>query len=126
MRCLIVDDNAGFVAAARKVLEADGITVVASTSSSAEAMELVARLRPDVTLVDIDLGAENGIELVERLHQADALSAVVLVSAYSADDFLDSITDCGALGFIGKVELTAAAIRNVLGVSPCVEECDHR
>ncbi|HEX3286600.1 MAG TPA: hypothetical protein VHT50_18605 [Mycobacterium sp.] len=38
MRCLIVDDNAGFVAAARRLLEADGISVVGSASSSAEAV----------------------------------------------------------------------------------------
>jgi DNA-binding NarL/FixJ family response regulator len=126
MRCLIVDDNVGFVAAARKVLEAGGITVVGSTASTAEAMALVAALHPDVTLVDIDLGAENGIDLVGRLHETDASAQVILVSAYSAEDFYDEISACGAAGFVAKAELSAAAIRDVLGVSACVKECDHR
>ncbi|GFG50862.1 hypothetical protein CQY20_31345 [Mycolicibacterium agri] len=124
MRCLIVDDNVGFVAAARKVLEAGGITVVGSTASTAEAMALIATLHPDVTLVDIDLGAENGIDLVARLSQTS--TPAILVSAYSAEDFCDEINGCGAVGFVAKSDLTAAAIRDVLGVSACVEECDHR
>ena len=96
MRCLIVDDNAGFVAAARKLLEADGISVVGSAASSAEAVDRITDLHPDVTLVDIDLGAESGIELVERLHQSAAASRLILISAHSADDFLDPITSSGA------------------------------
>lgn len=126
MRCLIVDDNDGFVAAARRLLEAGGITVVGSTSSSVEAFDLVASLHPDVTLVDIDLGAENGIDLAERLHEDDARTPVVLVSAYSAEDFLDSIISCGAAGFVPKSQLTASAIRDVLCGSTRFEEGDHR
>lgn len=126
MRCLIVDDNAGFVAAARRLLEADGITVVGSTSSSVEAFDLVASLHPDVALVDIGLGAENGIDLAERLHEDGARTPVVLVSAYSADDFLDSIISSGAAGFVPKSRLTASAIRDVLSGSTRFEEGDHR
>ena len=123
---MIVDDNAGFVAAARKLLEAGGMTVVGSASSSVEAFDLVASLQPDVTLVDIDLGAENGIDLAERLHDSGAPSPVVLVSAYSADDFLESITACGAAGFVPKSRLSASAIREVLEGSTGFEESDHR
>ena len=58
-----------------------------------EAFDLVASLHPDVTLIDIDLGAESGIDLAERLHESAAPTLVViLVSAYSAEDFLESIT----------------------------------
>jgi DNA-binding NarL/FixJ family response regulator len=126
VRCLIVDDNDGFVAAARKLLEAGGITVVGSASSSAEAFDLVTSLHPDVTLVDIDLGAENGIDLAERLHATGAPTPVVLVSAYSADDFLESIASCGAAGFVAKSQLTASAVRDVLGASTRFEKGDHR
>ena len=126
MRCLIVDDNDGFVAAARKLLEAGGITVVGSAASSVEAFDLVASLNPDVTLIDIDLGGENGIDLAERLHEIGAPTPVVLVSAYSAEDFLESITTCGAAGFVAKSQLTASAIREVLDVSAGLKESDHR
>ena len=127
MRCLIVDDNAGFVAAARKLLEAGGHHGRRLRRRRAwRPFDLVASLHPDVTLIDIDLGAENGIDLAERLHEIGAPTPVVLVSAYSADDFLDSITTCGAAGFVAKSQLTASAIRDVLDVSTGLKEGDHR
>ena len=63
--------------------------VVGSASSSAEAVGLITDLHPDVTLVDIDLGPESGIELVEHLHGTAASSPLILISAHSADDFHD-------------------------------------
>ena len=66
-RCLIVDDNAGFRDAARSLLEREAIEVVGVASNSAEAHAHVAELRPDVVLVDIDLGAESGFELARAL-----------------------------------------------------------
>ena len=65
MRCLIVDDIAGSVDAARGLLERQGITVVGVASNTTEALRCFEELRPDVTLVDIDLGGESGFELAE-------------------------------------------------------------
>jgi DNA-binding NarL/FixJ family response regulator len=126
LRCLIVDDNTGFVAAAGKLLEHDGITVVGSASSGAEAIGLITELHPDVALVDIDLGPESGIELVERLHQTSASTPVILISAHSAEDFLDPISSSGAIGFVAKSELTAAAIREALVGLAGLQEGDYR
>ena len=126
MRCLIVDDNAGFVAAARRLLEADGIVVVGSASSSSEAVDLVTELHPDVALVDIDLGVESGIELAGTLHRTSASTPVILISAHSRDDFLDPIASSSAVGFVGKSELTAAAVREVLGGLAGLQEGDNR
>ena len=53
MRCLIVDDNASFLAAARHVLESEEITVVAVASTSADALRCFHGLRPDVTLDEL-------------------------------------------------------------------------
>jgi DNA-binding NarL/FixJ family response regulator len=58
VRCLIVDDSADFVGAVRSLLEHHGITIVGVASTGAEALQHYQDLRPDVTLVDIDLGAE--------------------------------------------------------------------
>jgi CheY-like chemotaxis protein len=56
VRCLIVDDSADFVEAARSVLERGGMTVVGVASTSADALRSYEELRPEVTLIDIDLG----------------------------------------------------------------------
>ncbi len=69
MRCLIVDDNADFAEAARHLLEHGGFTVVGVASTSAEALQCFEERRPDVTLVDVNLGNENGFELAEQLYR---------------------------------------------------------
>jgi DNA-binding NarL/FixJ family response regulator len=67
LRLLIVDDSLPFLEAARAVLGREGITVVGVASTSAEAVRLVEELRPDVTLVDIDLGTDSGFDLARQL-----------------------------------------------------------
>jgi DNA-binding NarL/FixJ family response regulator len=56
MRCLIVDDNSSFRAETRRLLELQGMDVVGGAASAAEAIQQIAELRPDVALIDIDLG----------------------------------------------------------------------
>ena len=126
MRCLMVDDNAGFLAAARKLLESGGLTIVGVASSSDEAVRLFDELRPDVTLVDIDLGTESGLDLVERLHQTGAPSAAILISAHSEEDFQDPIANSSAVGFVAKSELSSDAIRDLVSGSAGLQEGDHR
>ena len=74
-RCVIVDDNPHFIESAVNLLECDGITVVSSATSSAEALQLVDELCPDVTLVDVDLGTESGFELAKQIHRRDGSRA---------------------------------------------------
>jgi two-component system, NarL family, nitrate/nitrite response regulator NarL len=113
-RCLIVDDNAGFRDAARSLLEREAIEVVGVASNSAEARAHVAELRPDVVLVDIDLGPESGLELAHALAHHDG-ARLILISAHSELDFADLIAASPAVGFIAKSKLSARAIRELLG-----------
>ena len=116
LRCVIVDDSLAFVAAARSLLERQGMTVLADADNSADAVRLAAELRPDVVLVDIDLGAESGLELARRLAPSTSAAAppVILISTYAEEDYADLILDSPALGFIPKAALSAAAIRELL------------
>jgi DNA-binding NarL/FixJ family response regulator len=112
LRCLIVDDNPSVLIAARGLLE--GIGVVGVASNSAEAVRSVADLRPDVVLVDIDLGGESGFELARQLDG----SSVILISTHAERDYADLIEASPALGFLAKSELSAKAIRTILNVPP--------
>jgi CheY-like chemotaxis protein len=116
LRCVIVDDNPDFLKAATKVLEGDGVAVVGVASNSAQAIERCVELRPDVTLVDIKLGQEDGFELARLLRRTgtDELSPVILISTYAEGDFADMIAASSALGFVSKRRLSGKAIQQLV------------
>lgn len=116
MRCLIVDDRPAFSEAARELLEGQGVTVVGVASSSAEAVRSVRELRPEVALVDIDLGADSGFDVARRLAEdADGNAPrVILISTHDEREFLALIESSPAVGFLAKTELSAERIYQLL------------
>jgi CheY-like chemotaxis protein len=116
MRCVIVDDNHEFLQTAAGLLERGGITVVGVASNADEALRSAARLRPDVILVDVHLGQENGFKLAERLHRDGGPGGpvVVLTSTQSPQDFTELIENSPAAGFVQKAALSVPAIRGLV------------
>jgi CheY-like chemotaxis protein len=116
LRCLIVDDNSGFLRAARALLEQEGLQVVGVASTGEEAVRRAADLHPDVTLVDIDLGADSGFEVARRLFDDPSVDPgqLILISAHAQDDFADLIEASPAVGFLVKQTLSATAIERLL------------
>jgi DNA-binding NarL/FixJ family response regulator len=114
--CVVVDDSHAFVAAARSLLEREGMRVLGVAANGADALRLAAELRPDVLLVDIDLGRESGLELARRLARSAGAVAppVILISTYAAEDYADLIADSPAIGYLPKAALSATAIRRLL------------
>jgi DNA-binding NarL/FixJ family response regulator len=128
MRCVIIDDSVNFVDAARRLLEHDGIMVVGVASTSAEALRCVQDLRPDVILVDVNLGEENGFELAEQIHRSGlpAPPPVIMISTQNEHDLADLIATSPAVGFVAKLGLSGGAVRDLLAGSAGLEEGDHR
>jgi two-component system, NarL family, nitrate/nitrite response regulator NarL len=110
--CVVVDDSASFLELACSLLEQDGIEVVGTASSAAEALARVAELRPDVALVDIDLGADSGFDVTRDLASVDTVA--ILISAHAGEDLTDLIDASPALGFIPKADLSARAVHDLL------------
>jgi DNA-binding NarL/FixJ family response regulator len=110
LRCLIVDDNATFLAAASRLLSAQGLEVVGCASSGSEALQLVEQVQPDAVLVDVQLGDENGLELARRLGATAQAPRVILISSHSPDELTDFIGGSSAAGFVSKAALSAEAI----------------
>jgi DNA-binding NarL/FixJ family response regulator len=117
LRCVIVDDSDAFVAAARSLLERQGMTVLGTTATGADAARLAAELRPDVMLVDIDLGPESGFEVARRL-AGPVAPPVILISTYAEEDYADLIAGSAAIGFIPKATLSASAVARMLDHPP--------
>jgi DNA-binding NarL/FixJ family response regulator len=97
------------------LLASQGLTVVGVASSAAQALQLVAELQPDVTLVDIDLGGESGLDVARRLSAVPAPPPIILISTHDEQDFAGLIAASPAIGFVSKMDLSAVAIRSLLG-----------
>ncbi len=117
LTCVIVDDHPDVLRAATDLLEGEGIALVGVAATSDEALSLMEQLEPDVMLVDIDLGPESGLDVARRL--AESLDTVgsrtILISTHDEADFADLIAASPAIGFLPKADLSATAIRRLLG-----------
>jgi DNA-binding NarL/FixJ family response regulator len=115
-RCLIVDDNEGFVAAAHSSLEREGMEIVGTATTTAEALEKTRQLSPEIVLVDIALGGESGFELVRQLVDSfpDLRDRIVLISTRGEEDYAELIAESPAAGFLPKIRLSATAVRALL------------
>jgi DNA-binding NarL/FixJ family response regulator len=116
LRCLIVDDSPRFLDAARGLLERQRIMVVGVASTSAEALQQATQLRPDITLLDIDLGGESGFDLARLLSREANLARtqMILISTHAEQDYIDLITASPVVGFLPKSALSADAIRDLI------------
>src|SRR4051812_32751360 len=120
LRCLIVDDNASFREEMRGLLAEQGLDVVGGAGSAAEAHRQIAELRPDVALIDIDLGGESGFELARQLREQSGQGAVphlILISTHEEADYADLIEASSATGFLAKIDLSAARIRQMIAAT---------
>ena len=94
--------------------------------NSADALRLFEELDPDVTLVDVNLGRDNGFELVGQLHLAPSTepSSLVLISTRAEQDFTKAIAASQAIGFLSKSDLTPRAVRDLVERSTGLQESD--
>jgi CheY-like chemotaxis protein len=115
LSCLIVDDSRRFLAAASAVLERQGITVSGVATSGAEAVAMAVELRPDVVLLDIDLGGESGFAVAHRLRDqgGDPPPRVILLSARAQEDYAELIAAAPVAGFLAKSDLSGDAVRRL-------------
>jgi DNA-binding NarL/FixJ family response regulator len=111
---LIVDDHPSFRATARMLLSTEGFEVVGAVADGETAIAEVARLAPDVVLLDVGLPDIDGFEVAERLRADGARSAVVFTSSRDGADFGPLIATAQARGFIAKAELSGDALRALI------------
>jgi DNA-binding NarL/FixJ family response regulator len=114
-RCLIVDDNPGYLSEASSLLERQGMSIVGVASNGGDALAIAACDRPDVALVDVDLGVESGLDVARALATCDEPVTVILISAYAEKDLRELLDDSPAVGFLPKSVVSRAAIDDLLG-----------
>jgi len=112
MRVLVVDDEPNIRRTLRVALEAMGHEA-AEAASGAEALRQVERRPCDVALVDLRLGAESGLDLLEALIEQAPRLAVVVITAHASVDTAVAAMRRGAFDYLPK-PFTPALVRAVL------------
>ncbi|MER7211586.1 MULTISPECIES: response regulator transcription factor [Streptosporangium] len=113
----LVDDEAMIRTGLRLVLGGEpDIEVVGEASDGAEALELVARTRPDVVLIDVRMPRMNGLEASHRLVRDHPDSKVIVLTTFDEDEYVTAALRAGVSGFLLKVappEQLVTALRTV-------------
>jgi DNA-binding NarL/FixJ family response regulator len=117
VRVLLVDDQALIRAGFRMILEAEeGIEVVGECADGTQAIDSVARLEPDVVLMDIRMPEMDGIEATRRIVKAEGPVRVLMLTTFDLDEYVYDALRAGASGFLLKdvpAEQLVAGIRLV-------------
>ena len=99
IRILIVDDHPSFRATARAVLEEEGFEVVGEAEDGRSALAAVARLKPHLVLLDVQLPDIDGFRVASLLRDTmnGFMPIVVLTSSRDAADYGSATADWVAL-----------------------------
>jgi NarL family two-component system response regulator LiaR len=103
IRVLIADDHAVVREGTRRMLEQEeDIEVIAEASDGEEAVKLASTLKPDVALMDISMPVLDGIEATRQIKALNPSITILILSAYDDDQFIFSLLEAGAAGYLLK------------------------
>lgn len=123
-RVIIVDDHDFFAACLRTLLDNEADLMVCDVMTNSSSLrERIARLNPDLLVIDLSLGEENGIEVGQRLRAMEIVTPILFVSTLRAptEEQLNSV---GRSAFIAKSRTPAeflGALRAILEMPPIRE-----
>jgi len=103
IRVFICDDQRIVCDGLQAILEADpDIEVVGVAYDGAEALELLAQAQPDVVLMDLKMPIMDGLQATRKIHQQHPEIKVLVLTTYSADEWVFDAIRGGAAGYLLK------------------------
>jgi DNA-binding NarL/FixJ family response regulator len=103
IRVLLADDHGLVRAGLQELLAAaPDIEVVGAAAGGLEAVELAARERPDVVLMDLSMPGLDGIGATRRIQEESPASEVVILTSFSDRERITDALDAGAVGYLLK------------------------
>jgi DNA-binding NarL/FixJ family response regulator len=104
--------------------------VVGSAINGEEAIDSVARMKPDVTLMDLQLPGVSGLDAIRKIRQSDPQARIVVLTMYQGDEDIYRALEAGAATYLLKDTLSDDLIRTVrevhAGRSPIRPEVEAR
>ena len=117
IRILLADDHGMFRQGLRSIFESEpDLKVVGEAATGREAIRLAAEIRPDVTVMDIQMPDLDGVKATQALLEEDPNSRVVFLTMYPQPRYVFEAVKAGARGYILKSESAeelVSAIRRV-------------
>jgi DNA-binding NarL/FixJ family response regulator len=100
---LVADDHAVVRSGLDQLLAtADDIELVGSAADGREAVDLAARLEPDVILMDLSMPDVNGIDATRQITDTGSLARIVVLTSLADDRHIADAIDAGAIGYVLK------------------------
>jgi DNA-binding NarL/FixJ family response regulator len=114
IRILLADDHALLRQGTAELLrrEAD-LKVVGEASNGEQAIELCQALRPDIVVMDVRMPILSGIEATRRIREAQPKVQVLVLSAHDDDQYVFSLLQAGASGYLLKTAPIGDLIRAI-------------
>ncbi len=126
-RVVLADDQSEILQSARQIL-GDEFRIVGTAENGALAVELAARLSPDVLVLDISMPVQNGIEAACHLKELGSTTRVVFMTVNTEPEFVEAALFAGALGYVLKPSLASdlvpaiwAAMEGTTFISPSMQ-----
>lgn len=118
IRIVLADDHAIVLEGLRALLDSErDMDVVASTTDGSDVMALVKRQKPDVVVLDYELGGLRATDIIGSLRAMSNAPRVLVLTAYHDGETIRSVLECGAEGLALKTaspQQTLSAIRQVV------------
>jgi len=117
IRVLVVDDHTIVRDGIRALLGLAGdIEVVGEAENGREALDRVRELVPDVVLMDVAMPTMDGLEATRRIHREFPQTKVLALTQYDDREYVFSVVEAGAQGFISKTAASAEVVSGIRAV----------
>ena len=117
IRIVLADDHELVLEGLRSLIEAEpDMEVLAVAKDGGQCLDSVERIRPDVVVLDLEMGPMGGLQCLESLRTRHPAVRVLVLTAYSDGESMRAALEGGASGFALKTEppqQTVASIRQV-------------
>lgn len=114
IKILLIDDHVIVRAGLRMLLENhDGMIVVGEAGTPTEGLLIAEREQPDIVLLDLDMGAENGLDFIPLCLSAVPAARVVILTGLRDAEAHRRAVHLGALGLVFKEKAAEVLIKAI-------------
>lgn len=121
MRVLLIDDHALIRSGVASALAQKNFEVVAEASSFSQGLAMLNTHKPEITLIDINLGSGSGIDLIKQAKKDGVDSKFVVLTMHDDNQTLEAAKAAGAVAFITKSAPTDSLLEVIESVAAGVD-----